>query len=541
MATQARKCVLRPHIHVPCHRVAGQRRSITIRQLDGTKDDRERVVILGSGWAGYNLARSLDHSKFQTVVVSPRSHFVFTPLLASTSVGTLEFRTALEPVRSRHSKYEYIQGRADGIDPSAKQIIVRETVRCPNQGLLSTRAGEVKDERPIQMQLEASRGELFSMAYDKLVIGVGSYSQTFGIPGVKDNAFFLKDVNDARKIRDKLLSCFETAALPTTPVALKKQLLNFAIVGGGPTGIEFSGELSDIVRDDLSRLYPHLMEHVKVTVYDVADKILPMFDDKLSKYAQDRAVRQGTSIKTGHSIRELKRGFPKVAGAGGVDYHDDVKASGFTLGLKNGADSEVGCGLVVWSTGLMANPFLEKSFSTPFTMPSSGVETLSDAKADSMPTDATMWMVHRHSRSGSIMTDDFLRVQLLAACSEPRAPTSILRDVYALGDCAMVDGAAHPATAQVASQKAKWLARKLNHGDAGDCGFSFESQGIMAYIGAARAVVQLNKPQGNISGRAAWVIWRAAYLTRSMSWRNMVLIPMYWTLNWAFGRDISRF
>lgn len=217
------------------------------------------------------------------------------------------------------------------------------------------------------------------------------------------------------------------------------------------------------------------MEHVKVTVYDVADKILPMFDDRLSKYAQERASRQGTSIKTGHSIRELKRGFPKVAGAGGVDYHDDVKASGYTLHLKNGEDSEVGCGLVVWSTGLMANPFLEKSFSMPFTMPSSRVKMVSDAKADATSSDATTWMVHRHSRSGSIMTDDFLRVQLLAAGSELRAPTSILRDVYALGDCATVDGAAHPATAQVASQKAKWLARKLNSGDAGDRGFSFVS------------------------------------------------------------------
>lgn len=109
--------------------------------------------------------------------------------------------------------------------------MVRETVRDPNQGLLSTRAGEKKDERPLEMQIEASRGELFAMSYDKLVVSVGSYSQTFGIPGVKEHAYFLKDVQDARRIRNKLLSCFETAALPTTPAALKKQLLNFAIVG----------------------------------------------------------------------------------------------------------------------------------------------------------------------------------------------------------------------------------------------------------------------------------------------------------------------
>ncbi|PPJ53852.1 hypothetical protein CBER1_03257 [Cercospora berteroae] len=508
---------VRPHFHAPCQRIAGQRRSITIKQLEASRNDRERVVILGSGWAGYNLARSLDPKKFQTVVVSPRSYFVFTPLLASTSVGTLEFRTALEPLRTRTSKYEYFQGRADGIDPDKKQILVRETVRCPNQGLLSTRAGEIEDKRPLQMKFEASRGELFSMAYDELVIGVGSYSQTFGIPGVKDNAYFLKDVQDAKKIRDKLLSCFETAALPTTPVALKKQLLNFAIVGGGPTGIEFSGELQDIVREDLSKLYPQLMEHVKITVYDVADKILPMFDEKLSKYAQENASREGVTIKTSHSITELKRGFPRTAGAGTADYHDDVKASGFTLALENGAESEVGCGLVVWSTGLMANPFVEKALRSSFVAPASCVRMLSDINARPRSSDAN-WKVQRHPRSGSIITDDFCRVPLSAADSEQGKPAAVLRDVYALGDCAVIEGTSYPATAQVATQKAQWLAAKLNKGDINTRGFSC----------------------GKISGRAAWIMRRGAYLTRAISWRNRVLIPMFWLLNWAFGRDMSR-
>lgn len=137
----------RPSLRSQCRIVAGQRRNITIKQLEAAKNgmlnfilpvvvvlmisDRERVVILGSGWGGYNLARKLNPNKFQTVVVSPRSYFVFTPLLASTSVGTLEFRAALEPVRTRKSKYEYIQGRADAVDFASRQIMVRETVRCP--------------------------------------------------------------------------------------------------------------------------------------------------------------------------------------------------------------------------------------------------------------------------------------------------------------------------------------------------------------------------------------------------------------------------
>ena len=246
------------------------------------------------------------------------------------------------------------------------------------------------------------------------------------------------------------------------------------LAGGGPTGIEFSGELQDIVREDMSKLYPQLMEHVKITVYDVADKILPMFDEKLSKYAQENAGREGVTIKTSHSITELKRGFPRTAGAGTADYHDDVKASGFTLALKNGEESEMGCGLVVWSTGLMANPFVEKALSSSFVAPASCVRMLSDINASPRSSDAN-WKVQRHPRSGSIITDDFCRVQLSAADSEQGKPAAVLRDVYALGDCAVIEGTSYPATAQVATQKAKWLAKKLNKGDINTRGFSFVS------------------------------------------------------------------
>lgn len=224
----------------------------------------------------------------------------------------------------------------------------------------------------------------------------------------------------------------------------------------------------------MSKLYPQLMEHVNITVYDVADKILPMFDEKLSKYAQENAGREGVTIKTSHSITELKRGFPRTAGAGTADYHDDVKASGFTLALKNGEESEVGCGLVVWSTGLMANPFVEKALSSSFVAPASCVRMLSDINASPRSSDAN-WKVQRHPRSGSIITDDFCRVQLSAADSEQGKPAAVLRDVYALGDCAVIEGTSYPATAQVATQKAKWLAKKLNKGDINTRGFSFVS------------------------------------------------------------------
>lgn len=218
---------------------SGQRRDISIQQLDAQRNGRERVVILGSGWAGYTLSRDLNSSKYQVVVVSPRSYFVFTPLLASTSTGTLEFRTALEPVRSRKSKVEFFQGWADSVDFGKRELAIEEAVEDPMQGLAlaaDRHEDESKTERTVERRKEAKKGKLFSMRYDTLVIAVGCYSQTFNTPGVRENAYFLKDVGDARKIRNRLLSCFETAALPTTSEEMKKQLLNFAVVGGGPTG-----------------------------------------------------------------------------------------------------------------------------------------------------------------------------------------------------------------------------------------------------------------------------------------------------------------
>lgn len=175
------------------------------------------------GWAGYTLARDLDPKKYQVVVVSPRSYFVFTPLLASTSTGTLEFRTALEPVRSRRTKVEFFQGWADSVDFAAKTLSIEEAVESPWQGVaLAGDGSENQDANQLEKEkgVKAKKGKMFEMSYDKLVVAVGCYSQTFGTPGVKENAYFLKDVGDARKIRNRMLSCELWSPLMAFPISL---------------------------------------------------------------------------------------------------------------------------------------------------------------------------------------------------------------------------------------------------------------------------------------------------------------------------------
>lgn len=178
-------------------------------RLIGLQTERERVVVLGSGWAGYTVARELDPKKYQAVVVSPRSYFAFTPLLASTSVGTLEFRTAMEPIRTRRTKFDFFQGWADEVDFKNKKITIEEAADELGQstaGVEGGDAGESKEHRHERRKMEVQKGKLFDLTYDKLIITVGCYSQTFGTPGVKEHAWVFSTPIHSKA--DQLLGCF---------------------------------------------------------------------------------------------------------------------------------------------------------------------------------------------------------------------------------------------------------------------------------------------------------------------------------------------
>jgi NADH dehydrogenase FAD-containing subunit len=325
------------------------------------------------------------------------------------------------------------------------------------------------------------------------------------------------------------------ASLPTTSDSMRKMLLSFAIVGGGPTGIEFSAELHDIIKEDLSKLYPELIPYTQITVYDVAPKVLPMFDEKLGKYAMDRFSREGISIKTSHHVQELRQGFPK-------DMDQTVNDEHHIYTLKVAEEGELGIGMCVWSTGLMANPFLANGLEGRQALPEipspSSSEASSEAemanaqqqeteKSQAMEDKNNFWKVKKHPKQGSIITNTKLQALLTPANSMEGVSPVVLDDVFALGDCATTEGTSWPATAQVANQKAEWLAKRLNKGDLKQVeGFGWKNMGVMAYLGSWNAIMQSDA--GNVSGRAAWFIWRGAYLTKSVSLRNKILIPIYW-------------
>lgn len=462
---------------------------------------------------------------------------MFTPLLASTAVGTLEFRATLESVRRLGKNVRFYQGWADDVDFERKIIRVEENCAddMSSQTILPPPPPPPKENRTdVQVAPpQIPKGPIEEVSYDKLVVAVGAYSQTFGIEGVRQHANFLRDIGDARKIRLRVLAIFEQCTSTTMSKSrliisfwtalleqylstnnfaadeTRRKLLHFAIVGGGPTGIEYAAELHDLIHDDLSKIYPALMPYISITVYDVAPKILPMFEQTLADYAMGMFKRQNITVKTDHSIQRIR---PDPDGSGG-----------FCLKVKEYGDAEVGAGIVVWSTGLMQNPLVEKLVQ----------KTVGPGAA---------LRLEKDPKTGGIIVDDRFRARLTTGSNNTKendnatdqtaaaaASRKLLDDVFVIGDCAVVDSQPSlPKTAQVASQEAAYLAKGLNRDNLDAKPFRFRNLGTMTYLGGWRAIHQSSAD--HLTGWAAWVLWRTAYLTRSMSLKNKVLVPVYVSL-----------
>ncbi|KHN07310.1 Putative NADH dehydrogenase [Glycine soja] len=332
----------------------------------------------------------------------------------------------------------------------------------------------------------------FKVAYDKLVIATGSEPLTFGIKGVKENAFFLREVNHAQEIRKRLLLNLMLSENPGISEEEKKCLLHCVVIGGGPTGVEFSGELSDFIMRDVHERYTHVKDYIHVTLIE-ANEILSSFDVSLRQYATKHLTKSGVRLMRG----VVKEVHPKK------------------IILSDG--TEVPYGLLVWSTGVGASQF---------------VKTLDLPK----------------SQGGRIGVDDWLRVPSV-------------EDVFALGDCAgfleHTGRPVLPALAQVAERQGKFLVELFNEIGNQNGGKAYSAKGMpfgepfvyrhlgsMASVGGYKALVDLRQSKDSkglsLAGFVSWMIWRSAYLTRVLSWRNRFYVAVNWATTLVFGRDNSR-
>lgn len=270
--------------------------------------NKSKLLILGTGFGGFSLVKQIDLNLFEVLVVSPRNHFLFTPLLASTTVGTLEFRSIVEPVRSARKGIAYYQAECTLVDPSEKRIECLAPI----------------DQRR------------FLLPYDILVIAVGAVNNTYGVPGVAEHALFLKELSDARKIRQGIIERLEQAAQPGLTKEERIQLLHFVVVGGGPTGVEFAAEMHDFLADELTESYPTIAPDVRITLLEATDQVLNTFDAELGQYAIRHFRRQNIDIRTGSPV---------------------VRVEKQRIVLKDG--SEIHCGLIIWSAGIAPTPFIQ--------------------------------------------------------------------------------------------------------------------------------------------------------------------------------------
>lgn len=207
---------------------------------------KKKVVILGSGWGAMSTLTHLNPGQFDISVVSPRNYFLFTPILPSVTVGTVESRSIVEPVRrlilKSHGRepVQFYEAECIGVSHEDKRISCRD---------ISGIQGIVSD---------------FQLDYDILIMSVGADNNTFNTPGVKEHCYFLKEMKDARIIRDTIIDLVESASYPGQPEEELKRLLHFIVVGGGPTGVEFASELRDFLREDIPKIYDKIKDHFQV-------------------------------------------------------------------------------------------------------------------------------------------------------------------------------------------------------------------------------------------------------------------------------------
>lgn len=315
---------------------------------------------------------------------------------------------------------------------------------------------------------------VFKVKYDRLILCPGCSNNTFGTPGVEEHAYFMKTVRDAMRLRARILDIFEFASLPTLSDEERRYLLHVAIVGGGPTGVAIAAEVDDLVSDHLVNIYPHLKGFFSLSIYDVAKKILTPFDEKLGEHAMESFNRRHVAIRTGKHIESVEKDFMQIK-----------------------EDGKVGFGILVWATGNKQVPL---------------VDQLDVKKSERLP---------------RILTDSRLRVK--------RKDGTVMDGVYALGDAADIEKEELPTTAEVAVQKAKYLARSLNIDSSN--AFKYKTKPLVAYVGGGDGVVE---GKTDWTGHSAFLAWRSGSLEWSRSWRRRAMIMINWFMNWWDGREIAR-
>ncbi|XP_047327332.1 external alternative NAD(P)H-ubiquinone oxidoreductase B2, mitochondrial-like [Impatiens glandulifera] len=533
-----------------------------INTTEGDGDGKKKkVVVLGTGWAGISFLKNLKNPSYDVQVISPRNYFAFTPLLPSVTCGTVEPRSVVEPIRKIVKKKNldvvFSEAECIGIDAQNKKVYCRSNL---DSNL---------------------NGEEFAVDYDFLVIAVGARVNTFNTPGVVEHCHFLKEVEDAQRIRKTVIEKFEEASLPSLSDEERKTILHFVVVGGGPTGVEFAAELHDFVKEDLTKLYPKVKDIVKITLLEAADHILNMFDKRITAFAEEKFHRDGIDLKTGSMV---------------------VKVSDKEISTKerNGEISSMPYGMVVWSTGIGTRPLImnfmkqigqtnRRALATDEWLRVEGCDniyavgdcaTINQRKV--MEDIGAIFSKADKDKSGTLTVKEFKeviddicerypQVELYLKSKDMGGIVDLLKESN--GDVkkeaielsieefksalSQVDSQMKnlPATAQVAAQQGLYLAKCFNRME--ECErdpegpirfrgegrhrfrpFRYKHLGQFAPLGGEQTAAQLPGDWVSIGHSTQW-LWYSVYASKQVSWRTRALVISDWMRRFIFGRDSS--
>jgi NADH:quinone reductase (non-electrogenic) len=276
-----------------------------------SKSPTKRILILGGGFAGLYAAMELEKTlardpDIEVTLVNRENFFLFTPMLHEVAASDLDLTTIVNPIRKMLKRVRFFAAEVESIDLAGKQVI-------------------------------ASHGfdhHQHSFAYDHIVIGLGSITNFYGLPGLEERALTMKSLGDAIRLRNHLIAHLEEA--DSECVTEKNALLCFVVAGGGFAGVETVAAINDFVRDALPS-YSHLREGMlRIVLVHSEPVVLPELGEKLGSYSQKKLAERGVEIRVNTKVSAVS---PR-----GVDLSDGTMIEGDTL---------------VWTAGISPNPLLQ--------------------------------------------------------------------------------------------------------------------------------------------------------------------------------------
>jgi NADH:quinone reductase (non-electrogenic) len=395
--------------------------------------EKPRIIIVGAGLGGLAVAQGLARADAEITLIDRQNHHLFQPLLYQVATAGLSPSDIAWPVRHllrRQRNTRVLMGEVTAVDPSRRVVML--------------------DDSPI--------------AYDWLVLATGATHGYFGRDEWAEHAPGLKSLDDAIAIRRRLLLAFERAEMTSNP-AVAARLLTVVIVGGGPTGVELAGAISELARKALARDFREIdPRQTRVLLIEAGPRLLANFPEELSRYTASALQRLGVEIRLGQAVT-----------------HCDAQ------GVRVGAEF-IEAGTLVWAAGVRASP-------------------------------AALWLGIEADCAGRVPVGPNLAVA-------GHDTIYVIGDTAAARN---PDGTPLPGIAPVAKQQGAYVARAIAariSGRAAPTSFIYLDRGLLATIGRKAAVISYKRLR--LSGWLAWWLWGAAHIYFLVSLRNRVIVVTQW-------------